>query len=126
MALAQRTGLDSLVARHLRLGRGYGVNAQVKMPCLVAGMVAGADSIDDMALLREGCPYCSRGPGAVHAGIIPALVHLEKRAKVNARVAACHIDGTARLLETSRLHNIPVVAIGRSAQPYIYTSSRSG
>jgi hypothetical protein len=30
------------------------VNAQVKVPCLVAGMIAGADSIDDMGLLRHG------------------------------------------------------------------------
>jgi len=30
------------------------VNAHVKVPALVAGMVAGADSIDDMDLLRHG------------------------------------------------------------------------
>jgi hypothetical protein len=54
MALAQRAGLDSLVAGHVRLSRPCGVNAQVKVPCLVAGMVAGADSIDDMGLLRHG------------------------------------------------------------------------
>ena len=31
-----------------------GVNAHLKVPALVAGMVAGADSIDDMDLLRHG------------------------------------------------------------------------
>ncbi len=31
-----------------------GVNAQVKVPCLVAGMIGGADSIDDLDLLRHG------------------------------------------------------------------------
>ena len=31
-----------------------GANAGVKVASLVAGMVAGADSIDDMALLRHG------------------------------------------------------------------------
>jgi hypothetical protein len=30
------------------------VNPHVKVPCLVAGMIAGADSIDDMGLLRHG------------------------------------------------------------------------
>ena len=30
------------------------MNAQLKVPCLVAGMIAGADSIDDMDLLRHG------------------------------------------------------------------------
>jgi hypothetical protein len=54
MALAERAGLRSLTARHVRLSRLCGVNAQVKVPCLVAGMTAGADSIEDMALLRHG------------------------------------------------------------------------
>jgi hypothetical protein len=54
MALAQRAGLDSLVAEHVRIDRQCGVNAPLKVPCLVAGMIAGADSIDDMDLLRHG------------------------------------------------------------------------
>jgi Transposase DDE domain group 1 len=54
MALAQRAGLAGLAARHVRPGGECGVNAAVKVPCLVAGMAAGADSIDDMDLLRHG------------------------------------------------------------------------
>jgi hypothetical protein len=54
MALAQRAGLGGLVDEHVRIGRRCGVNAQVKVPCLVAGMIAGADSIDDMDVLRHG------------------------------------------------------------------------
>jgi Transposase DDE domain group 1 len=54
MALAQRAGLADLVAEHVRPGGECGVNAHVKIPCLVAGMTAGADSIDDMDLLRHG------------------------------------------------------------------------
>ena len=54
MALAQRAGLGELAGEHVRIGRPCGVNAQVKVPCLVAGMIAGADSIDDMGLLRHG------------------------------------------------------------------------
>jgi hypothetical protein len=54
MALAQRAGLDDLVEEHVRISRPCGVNAQVKVPCLVAGMIAGADSIDDMDVLRHG------------------------------------------------------------------------
>ena len=54
MALAQRAGLADLVAEHVRLGGECGVNAEVKVPCMVAGMAAGADSIDDMDLLRHG------------------------------------------------------------------------
>jgi hypothetical protein len=54
MALAQRAGLQELVAEHVRIGRRCGVNAQVKVPCLAAGMIAGADSIDDLDVLRHG------------------------------------------------------------------------
>jgi hypothetical protein len=54
MALAQRAGLPDLVAEHVRIARSCGVNAYLKVPCLAAGMIAGADSIDDMDLLRHG------------------------------------------------------------------------
>ena len=54
MALAQRAGLGELVAEHVAPGGGCGVNAPLKVACLAAGMAAGADSIDDMDLLRHG------------------------------------------------------------------------
>jgi len=54
IALAQRAGLGGLVAEHVRIGHRCGVNAHLKVPCLAAGMIAGADSIDDMDLLRHG------------------------------------------------------------------------
>jgi hypothetical protein len=54
MALAERAGLGDLAGEHVRISRPCGVNAQVKVGCLVAGMIAGADSIDDMGLLRHG------------------------------------------------------------------------
>jgi hypothetical protein len=54
MALAQRAGLGELVAEHVTPGGECGVNAHLKVPCLVAGMAAGADSIDDMDVLRHG------------------------------------------------------------------------
>ena len=54
MTLAQRAGLGDLAAEHVRIARPCGVNAGVKTGCLVAGMAAGADSIDDMGLLRHG------------------------------------------------------------------------
>ena len=62
MALAQRAGLGDLAGENVRIARPCGVNAQVKVSCLVAGMVAGADSIDDMDLLRHGAmPALSGG-----------------------------------------------------------------
>jgi hypothetical protein len=54
VALAQRCGLAERVADKLTLPSKGGANAHVKVPALVAGMVAGADCIDDMDLLRHG------------------------------------------------------------------------
>jgi len=53
-ALAERAGLRGLAAAHVRPGGGRGANAGLKVACLAAGMAAGADSIDDMGLLRHG------------------------------------------------------------------------
>jgi len=63
MALAGRCGLAGLVAAKLTLQAPGGVNPEVKVPALVAGMVAGADSIDDLDLLRHG------GMGRLFTGI---------------------------------------------------------
>jgi hypothetical protein len=54
MSLAERAGLAALGRRHVTITGKCGVNADVKIGCLVAGMAAGADSIDDMDLLRHG------------------------------------------------------------------------
>jgi Transposase DDE domain group 1 len=63
MALAERAGLGDLVAEHVRPRGECGVNPHLKVACLVAGMAAGADSIDDMGVLRHGAM------GAVFGGI---------------------------------------------------------
>jgi len=54
LQLAERAGLQRLVGERVRLAKAGGVNAHLKVAGLVAGMVAGADSIEDMALLRHG------------------------------------------------------------------------
>jgi len=54
LALADQAGLRELADTHLTVGSDKGANAGLKVASLVAGMVAGADSIDDMALLRHG------------------------------------------------------------------------
>jgi len=54
MGLAQRAGLRELADQWLSVPTDKGANAGLKVSSLVAGMVAGADSIDDMALLRHG------------------------------------------------------------------------
>jgi hypothetical protein len=54
MRLAQNAGLGQLAQQWLSVPSDKGANAGAKVSSLVAGMVAGADSIDDMAVLRHG------------------------------------------------------------------------
>jgi hypothetical protein len=63
LRLAERAGFQPLVAAHVRIGKPAGGNPHLKVASLVAGMVAGADSIDDMALLRHG------GMGRLFSGV---------------------------------------------------------
>jgi hypothetical protein len=54
LTLAHSAGLGRLAQEHLSVPSDKGANAGLKVTSLVAGMIAGADSIDDMALLRHG------------------------------------------------------------------------
>src|SRR3954453_5914281 len=62
MALARKAALRELADEWLSVPTDKGANAGLKLSSLVAGMAAGADSIDDMALLRHG------GMGKVFTG----------------------------------------------------------
>jgi hypothetical protein len=54
MALVESAGLRGLADEHLSVPTDKGANDGLKVSSLIAGMVAGADSIDDLALLRHG------------------------------------------------------------------------
>ncbi|WP_327009805.1 IS1380 family transposase [Dactylosporangium sp. NBC_01737] len=54
MALAQRCDLHGIVAARLRLPTDKGSNASGKVAAIVAGMLTGADSIEDLDVLRHG------------------------------------------------------------------------
>jgi len=54
LGLAERAGLFALAREYLSISGPCGANAGAKIGCLVAGMAAGADSIDDMDVLRHG------------------------------------------------------------------------
>jgi Transposase DDE domain group 1 len=54
MALADRCGLPALLAEHVKIAAKGGANASMKILAIVAGMVCGADSIEDLDLLRHG------------------------------------------------------------------------
>jgi hypothetical protein len=62
LSLARSAGLQGLADQQLSVPTDKGANAGLKVASLVGGMVAGADSIDDMRLLRHG------GMGRVFTG----------------------------------------------------------
>jgi len=61
MRLAQRAGLHDLLEERLSVPSAH---AGAKAACVVAGMLAGADSIDDLDVLRHG------GMGKVFTGVL--------------------------------------------------------
>ena len=76
MALAQRAGLGGLVAAHVRLGRRCGVNAHVKVPCLVAGMIGGRAVSMTWVRHEAHClyrPRSGRGSEEVSVGLMAYL-----------------------------------------------------
>jgi hypothetical protein len=79
VGLAESAGLGRLADEHVRLPTDKGANQGVKVTSLVAGMAAGADSIDDMALLRRDGPGLRARLRRLHVGVVPADVHLRPR-----------------------------------------------
>lgn len=54
MGLVEEAGLHQLVGEHVTVPGPAGANTAAKVSGLMAGVVAGADSIVDMGLLRHG------------------------------------------------------------------------
>ncbi len=54
MRLAQHCDLAGLVGEHVKMSVPVGANRHLKIPGIVAGMIAGADCIDDLDVLRHG------------------------------------------------------------------------
>jgi Transposase DDE domain group 1 len=63
MELAESCDLHGIVAEHVRIDGHKGANPGGKVATLVAGMLTGADSIDDVNVLRHG------GMGQLFAGV---------------------------------------------------------
>ena len=102
VALAQSCRLGDLVGDKLTLKAPGGVNAQLKVPALVAGMVAGADSIADMDLLRHG------GMNRLFAGIrAPSTLGTFLRTFTFGHVR--QLDSVAAALLTALAHRTPLL-----------------
>ena len=107
LALADRAGLRQLADEHLSVPTDKGANAGLKVASLVAGMIAGADSIDDMALLRHG------GMGRVFAhAYAPSTLGSFLRAFTFRHVRQLDAVAARFLLALTRL-----AGLGRPPQP---------
>lgn len=93
LTLARSAGLQELAQQHLSVPTDKGANAGLKVTSLVAGMVAGADSIDDMALLRHGGPGLRQRLRTLDTGFVPRVVHL--RPRPSARRGGLEVPGQA-------------------------------
>jgi hypothetical protein len=102
VALGQSCRLGDLVAEKLTLRAPGGVNARLKVSALVAGMVAGADSIDDMDLLRHG------GMDRLFAGIrAPSTLGMFLRAFTFGHVR--QLDAVAAAFLTALARSTPLL-----------------
>jgi hypothetical protein len=109
MRLAERVDLPGLVSRRLRIPGSAGANPEVKVGSIVAGMLTGADSIDDLDVIRHG------GMGRLFTGVrAPSTVgtflrsftwgharqleSVARQALVGLAAAAPMLDGADRML----------------------------
>lgn len=105
LSLAERAGLTDLAQRHLSVPSGAGVAAGAKVATLVAGMVAGADSISDMDLLRHG------GMGRLFDGVrAPSTLGTFLRAFRFGHVR--QLDAVASRFLAGLARNAPIVSAG--------------
>jgi hypothetical protein len=103
LTLAQRCGLHALVAQRVRIHAPGGASPEVKVPALVAGMVAGADCIDGMDLLRHG------GMGRLFGGVrAPSTLGTFLRAFTFGHVR--QLDAVASRLLVNLASRTPILA----------------
>lgn len=110
MVLAERAGLSDLIGQHVSVAGGAGHAAAAKVMSLVAGMVAGADSIADMDLLRHG------GMGRLFTGVrAPSTLGTFLRAFTFGHVR--QLDAVAARFISSLVGIAPIIGV---ADPVAY------
>jgi len=113
LGLADRAGLRALAEQQLTVPTDKGAHAGSKVTALVAGMVAGADSIEDMDLVRHG------GMGRLFTGLYApstlgsflrsfAFGHVRQLDAVAARLVANLAGQTPLLGDAARIAYLDV------------------
>jgi len=112
MGLAEVAGLHELIAERVTVPGPAGANAAAKIPGLVAGMVAGADSITDMGLLRHG------GMGRLFTGVrAPTTLGTHLRAYTFGHVR--QLDAVASGLLVGLTDRVPGLVAGAGEVAYL-------
>jgi hypothetical protein len=125
--LAENVGLEELVGEHVQVAAKVGANPGLKVGSLVAGMVAGADGIEGMDLLRHGAIPATfggiRAPSTL-GSFLRAFTHGNVR-----QLAAVHRRVLARLaVQTPLLPGADTLAFVDvdSVQRRVYGATKQG
>ncbi|MBV9163431.1 MAG: hypothetical protein JO281_18185 [Pseudonocardiales bacterium] len=127
LRLAENVGLEDLVVEHVQVAAKVGANPGVKIGSLVAGMIAGADGIEGMDLLRHGALPASvvgiRAPSTL-GSFLRAFTHgtVRQLAAVHRRVLARLAAGTPLLPGAETLAFVDVDSVQRR----VYGASKQG
>jgi hypothetical protein len=112
MGLAEEAGLHELLADRVSVPGSAGANAAAKVPALVAGMVAGADSIADLGLLRHGAM------GRIFHGVrAPTTLGTHLRAYTFGHVR--QLDAVASRFLTGLAGRVPGLVSGAETVAYL-------
>jgi hypothetical protein len=125
--LAENVGLEELVAEHVHLAAKVGANPGVKVGSLVAGMIAGADNIDGMDLLRHGAILATFGgirASSTLGSFLRAFTHgtVRQLAAVHRRVLARLAAQTPLLPGAQTLAFVDVDSVQRR----VYGAAKQG
>jgi hypothetical protein len=127
LRLAENVGLEDLVTEHVQVAAKVGANPGVKIGSLVAGMIAGADDIDGMDLLRHGALPATftgiRAPSTL-GSFLRAFTHgtVRQLAAVHRRVLARLAAQTPLLPGADTLAFVDVDSVQRR----VYGASKQG
>src|SRR2546423_961435 len=125
--LAGDAGLEELVTEHVQVAARTGANPGVKIGSLVAGMIAGADSLDGMDLLRHGALPATfggiRAPSTL-GSFLRAFTHgnVRQLAAVHRRVLARLAARTPLLPGAGTLAFLDIDSVQRR----VYGASKQG
>ena len=112
LGLAAKAGLHELADTWLSEPTDKGANAGAKVAALVGGMVAGADSIDDMSLLRHGGMkrlFTTRYALSTLGSFLRSFTFVHIR----------QLDAIASRFLTSMTEQTPMLTIAAAAEEYV-------